>query len=281
MSSFDLHFVSVGPQRTGTTWLYEMLRQHPDLCLPDVVKETMFFDRHYERGIKWYSQYFSHGERDQLRGEVAPTYFDAAAVPQRIRNVSPNCKILITLRDPVERARSLFLHHLKKGRVSKNFWDAAERIPRIVEAGKYARHVPRWQSTFGSEQVTILFLEDLRAEPDRVLRLVREALGIKEVDLPEDRNERYNGTSLPRFPVLARGASYLTTTLHKYGLHSAVRLVKKTGIKSFVYTGGEERGTKLSTSIRETLTEMYEADIKFIEEETARDLSEWREQPHW
>lgn len=279
MASFDLDFVCVGPQRTGTTWVYEMLRQHPDLCLPKAVKETMYFDQHYEQGLEWYSQYFGHARPGQLHGEVAPTYFDAPKVPQRILDVSPDCRILITLRDPVERARSLFLHHLKKGRVSRNFWDAAERVPRIIEAGRYARYIPRWRSRFGSEQVTLLFLDDIKKKPKEVLRLIQATLGVRRADPPENQNERFNGASLPRFTTLARGIAFLTTKLHEYGFHNVVRSVKKTGAKSLVYSGGEERMPTLSASVRENLVNEYERDIRFVEEESGRDLSRWRAQP--
>lgn len=275
MASFDLDFVCVGPQRTGTTWMYKMLQQHPDLCLPDTVKETMFFDRYYERGVEWYSQYFRHARPDQLCGEVAPTYFGHARVPERIRGVSSNCTILVTLRNPVERAWSLFLHHLKKGRVTKDFWEATERFPEIIEAGKYARHIPRWRSTFGSEQVLLAFLEDIRTDPKKVLHLVQTKLGVEPMKPPENRNDDFNSTSFPRFPVLARGVAFLASKLHEYGFHEVVRVAKKTGMKSFVYAGGAERMPKRSASTRQALLDEYEEDIRFVEKETGRDLSGW------
>lgn len=277
MSSFDIHFVCVGPQRTGTTWIYEMLRQHPELCLPEAVKETMFFDQHHDRSVAWYSQYFQHARPGQLHGEVAPTYFDVPEAPQRIHNLSPNCRILVTLRDPVERAWSLFLHHLKKGRVSDNFWDAVEKIPRIVGAGHYGRHIPRWQSIFGPEQVTILFLEDVESKPRKTLHSIQGKLGVKVKDLPDKQNESLNDASMSRYPRIARGVAFFASRLHEYGLHEVVSAVKKTGLKSLAYTGGEERMPKQSAPIREILADEYEQDITFVEEETGHDLTEWRE----
>jgi len=237
----------------------------------------MFFDRYYDRGVGWYSQYFQHKRSDQLRGEVAPTYFDETTVPERIRKVSPDCRILVTLRDPVERAWSLFLHHRKKGRVSKSFWDATQQIPRIIEAGRYAQHIPRWKSTFSPEQVSLLFLNDFRTEPTKTLRSIQRTLGIEIMAPPENRNNSLNDTSMPRFQTLARGASFLAGTLHKYGFHGLVRMAEDAGLKSIVYTGGEKRIPSLSTAIRESLLDEYEQDIAFVEEETKRDLSRWRE----
>jgi len=276
MASFDLDFACVGPQRTGTTWLYEMLRQHPELCLPGVVKETMFFDEYFERGTDWYAQYFDHAQPGQLCGEVAPTYFDDPAVPKRIRGTTPDCIILITLRNPIERAWSLFLHHLRKGRVSNHFWEAAETFPRIVDGGRYARHIPRWQSIFGTEQVTLLFLEDIRLSPEETLHSVQSRLGIKKMSAPKDFSSPKNDSSMCQFPALAFGAAFLTSTLHEYGFHDVVRAAKKTGLKSIVYSGGEKRAPEMSTSVQEQLQQEYKNDIAFIEKETGRDLSRWR-----
>jgi len=274
--SLDLNFVAVGPQRTGTTWMYEMLRRHPEICVPEAVKETMFFDRYYERGLDWYRQYYREAGTDQLCGEVAPTYFDVPEVPARIQDISPGCTIFITLRNPVERARSLFLHNLKKGRVSETFREAVNQEPRIIEAGRYAEHIPRWSSMFGTDQIAYLFLEDIQTRPGNVLEIIQDTLDVQHMNPPEERNESVNATSMPRFPWLAKGAARLTTTLHEYGLHSLVKVAKKTGLKSLVYSGGEERIPELSSSTRAVLIDEYEDDIAFLEEKTGRDLSRWR-----
>ncbi len=266
----------MGPQRTGTTWVYEMLRRNPEIYVPEAVKETMFFDRYYGRGLDWYRQYYREAGADQLCGEVAPTYFDVPEVPARVHDVSPSCRIFINLRNPVERARSLFLHHLKKGRVSEFFWRAVEQRPRIVEAGRYAKHIPRWTSTFGEEQVSFVFLGDIRNKPEKVLDTIQNMLHVKHMPPPEKRNESVNATSMPRFPRLAKVVARLTTTFHEYGLHRLVNVVKKTGLKSVVYSGGEDRIPELSSSTRAALIEEYEDDIAFLEDKTGRDLSSWR-----
>lgn len=276
MSSVPLQFLCVGPQRTGTTWVYEMLRRHPEIYVPEAVKETMFFDRYYERGLDWYRKYYREAGANQLCGEVAPTYFDVPEVPARVHDVSPGCTIFITLRHPVERARSLFLHHLKKGRVSENFWEAADQKPRIIDAGRYAEHIPRWTATFGEDQLSFQFLEDIRNQPETVLHAVQDTLGVEHMDPPEKRNESINATSMPRFRWLAKGAARLTTTLHECGLHSLVKAVKKTGLKSLVYSGGEDRRPELSSATRAALIDEYEDDIAFLEKRTGRDLSHWR-----
>ena len=66
-------FFVIGPPRTGTTWLYEVLREHT--VLPAPTKETRFFDTHFHRGLDWYAAHFPSSTGDRMVGEVAPTYF--------------------------------------------------------------------------------------------------------------------------------------------------------------------------------------------------------------
>src|SRR5687767_13691009 len=134
-----LDFVCIGPQRAGTTWLYECMRNHPCLLVPSSVKETYFFDRHYQRGFDWYWGHFAsrHGA---IYGEIAPTYLTSTEAHSRIHGHNANCRILAVLRDPVERAYSLFLHERRKGRVSGSFLEAIRSHPNILEGSRYARH---------------------------------------------------------------------------------------------------------------------------------------------
>jgi hypothetical protein len=254
-----------------------MLRQHDQLHLPEGVKETMFFDRRYERGTDWYARYFKNSKEGQQCGEIAPTYFDEPDVPKRLYEVTPGCNIVISLRHPAERAFSLYLHHLRKGRVGYNLWQAIKRKPRIITAGHYAAHVPRWQSAFEEKQIHFLFLDDIKKRPQKVIDQICMHLGVKHMDPPDRKNEKVNPASMPRFQWLARGVASLTTTFHEYGLHRAVEFGKKLGLKKLAYSGGEGDTPELSVDDREQLIQTYDKDIAFVEELTGRDLSHWRE----
>jgi hypothetical protein len=275
LGPFDLSFVAVGPQRTGTTWVYEMLLQHPALCLPEMVKETMFFGRRYDRGLDWYSTYFEHCGNHQLCGEVAPTYFDVPEIPERIYQIAPDCVIFINLRHPVERAFSLYLHHLRKGRVSSSFREAIEEKPRIITAGHYATHIPRWQSMFGENQVHFLFLSDIKNRPQVVLNEICARLEVDPLNQPSRVQKKVNAASIPRSRWLARCASALATLLHSFGLHWIVEGGKKLGLKEIAYTGGEEDMPELSVKDRKQAIQVYEEDIAFVERLTGKDLSDW------
>lgn len=276
LSQFDLSFVAVGPQRTGTTWLYEMLRGHPQICMPEAVKETMFFDKRFGRGIDWYASYFDHGEEGQINGEVAPTYFDTSGVPQRINEIAPDCEIIISLRHPAERAFSLYLHHLKKGRVPPSLWGAIEQKPRILTAGNYSEHIPRWKSIFGKEQIHLLFLSDIHDRPREVLHRVCDWIGVRwKNDWFSGVNQNVNTKSIPRSPFLAGLVSLLVDKLHKYSLHRVVEIGKKVGAKEIIYSKEKSKLPKMSDKEREKLIDFYEEDIKYVKREAKRNLKSW------
>jgi len=277
VSSFGLDFICVGPQRTGTTWLYEVLRRHPSVCVPEAVKETRFFDCRYDRGLSWYARYFSESQDNKLCGEVAPTYFDFPEVPKRVYETAPRCDIIITLRHPAERAFSLYLHHLRKGRVKRPFRRAIEQKPRIIEAGRYANHIPRWRSVFGEQRVHFVFLEDIRSQPQILVNQICDWLGVEPTGLPNQAREKVNAASMPRFRWLAKGAEFLTSAFHAYGLHRIVDLGKKIGLKKLAYTGGEDKMPELAPKDRRDLIQEYEQDIAFVEKATGRRLPYWRE----
>lgn len=272
-----LDFLGVGPQRTGTTWLYKTLRQHPSLYLPEVLKETKYFDRRFDRGQEWYARYFESSRDDQMCGEIAPTYFDVPEVPERVRRVAPSCDILISLRHPAERAFSLYLHHLRKGRVSRPFGEAVEQKPRILESGRYAAHIPRWRSAFGREQVHVLFLRDIKEHPQDVLDQICTWLEVDQMRLPSQADRKVNAASMPRFPRLARIASLITVSLHSAGLHRIVEFGKKLGLRSVFFAGGEDEMPSLSAEDRAFLIDEYEEDVDYVEDVTGRTLSHWRQ----
>lgn len=276
MKSFYLDFVAIGPQRTGSSWLYEVLATHPQLCFPKGVKETFFFDLHWQKGLSWYEDHFRHWDGEQLRGEVAPTYFDENEIPARLHALNPQMRVLINLRNPADRALSLYRHHLSKGRVRGTFAEAIAQMPRIVTSGKYARHIPPWQATFGADRVKFLLLEDIETQPESVFKDVCQFLEIEPIPLPDVGQKRVNAASMPRFPWLAKVATVVTGQLRARRLYGIIEFAKSLGLKRQVYQGGEGEMPGLSSSDRRHLCDEYEADIAFAETLLGRDLSAWR-----
>jgi hypothetical protein len=133
-------FIAVGPRRTATTWLYTVLAGQ--VGLPRGVKETQFFDRHYDKGLRWYAAHFKHCTPGLTIGEIAPTYFSSSEARQRIRSTLPDCKIVCTLRDPVERLYSLYRLMRQYGWTRLPFESALKDHPEMMDSSRYSSFRP-------------------------------------------------------------------------------------------------------------------------------------------
>ena len=89
-------FIDIGPGRCATSWLWETLRSHPEIAMSPI-KETEFFNTHFDRGWAWYESHFKSGT---VAGEVSTNYYLDSLVASRIRDYGPKIKIVVNLRDP-------------------------------------------------------------------------------------------------------------------------------------------------------------------------------------
>jgi hypothetical protein len=188
-------FLCIGAMRCGTTSLWEMLGQHERTFLPDR-KELHFFDNRngfYDQGIEAYARYFEPAGPDQVPGETTPCYLFFEEACERIHQVLPDARLLVILRDPVARARSHYWYSVRMGYESLSFEralsaeagrlatcdpDALNRFS-YVARGRYVDQLQRFASRFQREQIHVLFLEDLKAQPAEVMRAVFAHLGLE------------------------------------------------------------------------------------------------------
>ena len=270
-----LNIVGVGPQRTGTTWLYEHLRKHPELCFPKNVKETFFLDENFEKGWQWYWRHFQHQKSELFCGEIGPTDFDIIQVSDRIKEHNPECRIIINLRDPVSRSFSLYLHHRQKGRLNCDFQKAIRKMPRIIYSSYYRIHLRRWFNTFGSDQIHILLLDDISTSPKMVLENMCKFIGIARITAPDLVNERINAVSLPAYPALAGCLTKWARSLRNKRGYSLIEFGKMLGLKR-LYTGYEHNLPTLDKKTWNDLLEEFEPDIEYVENLVGRSLPQCR-----
>lgn len=272
---FYVSFIGVGPQKTGSTWLHVVLKHHPAICLPTIVKEVQFFDLYYHKGMPEYESYFGHCQSGQVCGEITPGYFDVPDVPEKIQRHFPKAKIIFSLRHPVKRVESLFRHHLRKGRVSKNFSEAIIQMPRIVDSGRYSVHMSRWYQYFNPEQIKVVLMEDIASKPTVVLRELLDFIGVDHHYIPANLGNQINKTGMPKYPMLAKYAAQIVLKLRDYKLHHLIEMGKSLGLKK-VYDGGKEL-PYLTMEERSQMLATYEKDIEYVEGILGRKLPAWKE----
>jgi Sulfotransferase family len=190
------NFFIVGAPKAGTTSLHAQLQSVPGIFMSRI-KEPNYFSRmlvpddHQVRPIRdsqKYLQLFDGVTSESIIGEASPTYLADPDAPRLIHDVSPEARILISLRDPVERAFSHYLMMRNNGTARLPFLGEILRGLELAgkrqlvllrpEIGLYHDQVARFVATFGSNRVLVILFEELGADTGAVLRGVLEFLGV-------------------------------------------------------------------------------------------------------
>jgi hypothetical protein len=272
-------FIAVGPQRTGTTWLHAVLRPH--LGLPHGIKETDFFLKNYAKGMDWYLENFRGYPPELPIGEVDPNYFGEDIARERIARDIAGAKIIVTLRDPVERAYSSYRVMRRDAwtRVSLEETVAHNRV--IRESSRYAHHLINWRRSFGSDRVLVSFYDDLERSPQKFLDQITDFIGVQRITVEGSplASERVNTvTHAPRSRKLAQNARNARDWMRLHRWHRAVQLLDQAGVWRFCFGGGEEFGA-LDSAIDARLREHFRPEIEALERLIDRDLSAWKTTP--
>ncbi len=204
-------FLVIGTQKGGTSSLYQYLIQHPDVA-PALKKEVHFFSWEYGRGEPWYRAHFplrAHRRvreavtrRRVLTGEATPYYLFHPHAAERVGALLPAARLIVLLRNPVDRAVSSYLHQVRLGREPLSLREAlaaeegrlageVERLAReplynspahrhhsYLSRGLYADQLAAWFTVFPREQFLILRSEDFFADTPAVFAQTLEFLGL-------------------------------------------------------------------------------------------------------
>jgi len=229
------HFIIFGVARCGTTSLYNYLTQHPKVAAA-TAKEVSFFDYHFHQGRSWYTQHFPlrihhYYDKQLVTGEATPSYMHHPLVPGRIKEWLPTVKLILLLRNPVDRAYSHYCQIVNTGRETLPF-DIAVRLQlaerdffmqeQVLTNEKYFRRVyypdayisksvyieniKRWFNTFPQAQILVVKNEELATQPEIVFQTVLQFLELPTWHLKEYKTYNYHGAHF------SKGGQSTTTT---------------------------------------------------------------------
>ncbi len=287
-------FLIVGAQHCGTTWLWGILDQHQDTDFPRI-KERHFFGSSeiYKKGIEWYLSGFDDCNPAKVICDAAPTNFydrvpywfnsdrqlihndQLPTIPELICDALPDIKIIVSLRDPVSRAISAYLHWMRHqfcfNRNHVSPWlglrQTALRYPkvRILEYGYYTRYLRAWQRVVPPERLLVLiFEEDILKDPDAGIRKVTDFIGI---------NPKFAAPLKPK----AKNPSWpWTRIILKYYLGPMLRQIEKTPLRSITQNWDPLKRYGVQSSDIEFLQQVFKDERGGIEELTGRSLACWQ-----
>jgi hypothetical protein len=289
-SGFAIRFVCVGAQKAGTTSLHDALATHPAVVLPEQ-KETKFFseDDAYARGVEYYHRtYFANAPAGATAGEIDPEYLYLPGAPARLYEYAADLKLIVMLRDPVDRAYSHYLMSVRRGFERHSFEEAIELEPdrlerspfhrvhfSYVDRGFYARQVRRYLDLFPWEQFHFMFLEDFVGSFPREMNRLCEFLGVERHEWP--------GRPPSSNPAVTPRVMWLSRLLHSHGRlkRAAKRVFKDDGPVATLARRVREDNLvpfepeSLAAETRARLAARYREATKELEELIGRDLGHW------
>jgi hypothetical protein len=307
------HFFITGTVKGGTTSLYNYLVEHPDIYMSPV-KEPHFFctdirpenfreqykkminadinevlsakngkkyiNSAFIRDLSIYKKLFAKSHKGQVRGESSTSYLISTEAASNIREMIPQARIIIMLRDPVQRAYSHYLMNYRSGSVDGTFNEELRKdiamqpkgwgISRLyLEHGFYYNQVKRYLDLFGRNQVKIILNEDLSMRTEKTVQETYEFLGVNKT-FNGGFHERHNAAQLP-------SSSFSRFILQQGKIIKMASLFVPRPVRSMIY-----KNILLTKEIPEAdsgsqsyLKEIYKDDVRKLQDLIQRDLSAW------
>jgi hypothetical protein len=287
-------FFIVGAPRAGTTSLYSYLSSHPDIYMPAEKEPNFFCHSHADAtrekrplrpivtGENNYLNLFKDASPEALIGEASPFYLYDEAAPGCIKEKNCQAKIVIVLREPIDRAYSHYLLTVRRGYVDKPFYEAlVEDYCRtlkgvdvshlFVELGLYYQQIRRYLDTFGSGQVRIFLYDDLASDTYGVVKEICHFLDTPFHDGRFfDPESRYNTYYKPSNALVKQ--LLMVRSAHRW----AVSLVPRRFIPQLThFVSNNDAKPPMDPEARKFLASIYYDDILWLQDLISRDLTDW------
>ncbi len=262
------NFLVIGAPRAGTTYIFKNIELHPNIFMPNP-KEIHFFDRSYDRGISFYEKYFKKANGCAAIGEATPAYLHTGQVASRIKTHLPDAKLIVCLRNPVDRLYSRFWNAKAKFSSNKklSFEEKIKFKPEFIEEGFYDIHLQRYFLLFPKENFLILFFDDMIRNPALFLQKIYNFLQVDTTFLSPIMDKNVNAASAKKF---------LAKNLYVYYLQ---KLIAATGLKGISEKINEVNKTVIPKMLPQTrqwlINDIYAVHNNNLEKLLDIDLSAW------
>ncbi len=287
------NFLCVGAQKAGTTTLHDILKQHPDIFLPQI-KESKFFQdsTKYKKGLEFYiKSFFKDWKGEKAVGEIDPIYMFFENIPERIyRTLGANVKLIFMLRNPVDRAYSHYWMSYRRGYETETFEKAIlleeRRIKKdefhkihfsYIKRGFYAQQIKRFLKFFPKENMHfIIFETEFLNKREKTIKNLFSFLEVN-TNVSINTDIKSNPASVPRFKKL-RDFIYQPNVVKRFGkyLIPTIELREKLLLTLDKLNQVPKKPPKLDPDFKmELINSYFIDDIKELENIIGKSLKVW------
>ena len=272
------NFLIPGSGRSGSTFLYSCLKQHPQILF-STIKEPSYFSKYYDLGEKWYLNHFKSRKDFPVVAESSTQYFYSVEATKRIYDFNPDFKLIFIIRNPVNRAFSNYNREVQMWGESRTFEEIIENDDRYTWPAMYYTHLSRYFKYFPSSQVKILIFEKFIKNVENNLREICEFLKINSDFKFDPGKFKQNPSKMPISPRLQKlNKKYFELNRREPLLIQTFRV----GCRSLVnfsnhlfYKSREIPGMKEAT--KKYLKDFFNEEILKLEDLLDEDLSIWKQ----
>lgn len=271
-------FLGIGTPRSGTTWLHELLQTHPEVYVPKYRKEIHFFNRNYERGIDWYEKFFPsdvQARKYRAIGEITPFYLYDDECLERILKMPTIAKLIINLRNPVDRTYSHYGILVRDGNYFGSFEECMSQHPVIIQHSFYTERLKKCFHHFQRDQILILIYEQTIASSiSNTKEIIANFLGIDAERFPASAGiVKVAATGIPKAHAAYLFFDKIAWWLKDMHLDCIVSWSKKLGIKRLF---GKRLPPQMKAETRQYLKELYKPEIRELESLLGTNLDCWK-----
>lgn len=283
----EVGFFIVGAPKAGTSSIYELLKNHPDVCMSKVKEPNYFSQKEisslyktsdYRSGLLEFesiSQYHDlYKDANKLCGEASVSYLMYPDVAQRIKKYNPDSKIIICLRDPVERAISHYRMDRRLGFTSKSLGDivleASDELSveyfQYIQGSIYSNQIDRYFDAFHEKQLMIIEFNELLDNPEFVAKEIQVflELPVKLNSIPHE-NSGFDTTN-PILSSLYKSKVFRDTVKHLVSKNAVIK------IKKIMNTG---KGERVENDVKKRIYQLMQHDISNVESLVGKKFAHW------
>ena len=268
------NFLYIGTSKAGSTWIYRLLARHPQVFIAPA-KGTYYFDHHFDRGLQWYQDHFRRADHQSVVGELSHSYLYSREAAQRIRELLPSAKLMVCLREPVDRAFSDYLDLVKNGRFEGTFAQALQDVPALTEKGTYATQLSMYLEYFPRAQLHVALFDELKENPQGFADGLHSFLEIESLELTDEMRQKVMPAARPRSRWATQVAKRVAKAFDRVGWGAVRGRAKRSRlVRNILYRpyAPNERPT-LDAVQREELKRHFRDEVKLLDELLGQDLS--------